>query len=218
MSHATEELNYSFVRIVDKISKSSDVARMATEMTEHTESMVGQLSLAAQRVGEVVKLIGDIARQTNLLALNATIEAARAGVAGRGFAVVAHEVKQLASETANATESITRQVVDMQAITAKAVTAIREISSIVSDFDKVSSAVTAVVEEQQSAAREINGSAHQAVIGTDGVLEKIKEVNQTVMGTSSAAQTSLDATNLLRAQALNLTQSLDRFLVKLRAA
>ena len=187
-------------------------------MTQHTESMVEQLSLAAQRVGEVVKLIGDIAGQTNLLALNATIEAARAGAAGRGFAVVAHEVKGLASQTANATENITRQVTDMQAITEKAVAAIREISSIVSDFDQVSAAVTAVVEEQQNAAREINGSAHQAAIGTDEVLEKIKEVNRLVMGTSSAAQTSLDATNLLRSQASNLTNLLDQFLAKLRAA
>lgn len=106
----------------------------------------------------------------------------------------------------------------MQTITAKAVAAIREISSIVSDFDMVSAAVTAVVEQQQSATREINVSAHQAVIGTDEVLEKIKEVNRTVMGTSSAAQTSLDATNLLRSQASNLTSSLDQFLLKLRAA
>ena len=218
MSHATEELIHSFSEIVDKISRSSDVAHKATAMTQHTESMVEQLSLAAQRVGEVVKLIGDIAGQTNLLALNATIEAARAGAAGRGFAVVAHEVKGLASQTVNATENITRQVTDMQAITEKAVAAIREISSIVSDFDQVSAAVTAVVEEQQNAAREINGSAHQAAIGTDEVLEKIKEVNRLVMGTSSAAQTSLDATNLLRSQASNLTNLLDQFLAKLRAA
>lgn len=218
MSHATEELNISFAEIVDKISTSSNVAGKATDMTQHTESMVDQLSLAAKRVGEVVKLIGDIAGQTNLLALNATIEAARAGAAGRGFAVVAHEVKELASQTAIATENISRQVADMQTITAKAVAAIREISSIVSDFDMVSAAVTAVVEQQQSATREINVSAHQAVIGTDEVLEKIKEVNRTVMGTSSAAQTSLDATNLLRSQASNLTSSLDQFLLKLRAA
>lgn len=218
MSHATEELNISFAEIVDKISTSSNVAGKATDMTQHTESMVDQLSLAAKRVGEVVKLIGDIAGQTNLLALNATIEAARAGAAGRGFAVVAHEVKELANQTAIATENISRQVADMQTITAKAVAAIREISSIVSDFDMVSAAVTAVVEQQQSATREINVSAHQAVIGTDEVLEKIKEVNRTVMGTSSAAQTSLDATNLLRSQASNLTSSLDQFLLKLRAA
>ena len=218
MSHATEELNISFAEIVDKISTSSNVAGKATDMTQHTESMVDQLSLAAKRVGEVVKLIGDIAGQTNLLALNATIEAARAGAAGRGFAVVAHEVKELARQTAIATENISRQVADMQTITAKAVAAIREISSIVSDFDMVSAAVTAVVEQQQSATREINVSAHQAVIGTDEVLEKIKEVNRTVMGTSSAAQTSLDATNLLRSQASNLTSSLDQFLLKLRAA
>ena len=218
MSHATEELNLSFAEIVGKILNSSAVARRATVMTGHTESMVEQLSLAAQKVGEVVMLIGDIAGQTNLLALNATIEAARAGAAGRGFAVVAHEVKALASQTANATDSISRQVADMQAITAKTVASIREISSIVCEFDQVSGAVTAVVEEQQSAAREINSSAHQAAIGTDGVLDKIKDVNRTVMGTSSAAQASLQAANLLRSQATNLTNSLDQFLVRLRAA
>ncbi|MBX9776929.1 MAG: hypothetical protein K2Y71_21330 [Xanthobacteraceae bacterium] len=218
VAQSAEELSISFAAIVERISNASLVASNATVIAQSTNTSVQQLSGAAQKIGEITKVISSIAAQTNLLALNATIEAARAGEAGRGFAVVAMEVKELSSQTAKATESIATQIAEMQTIATKAVSAVRAISQIVAEVDSASSTVAAVVGEQQRATSEITHSTHRAAIGTDGIMAKIEDVNRIVMGTSSAAQASLDATNVLRSQADVLTRSLDEFLVNLRAA
>ncbi len=217
-SIATEAVTVSFVEVVDKMSDASAVAKKATVAAQHANVMVEKLSASAHKVDEIVKTINAIAAQTNLLALNATIEAARAGDAGRGFAIVAHEVKGLAGQTAKATETIAAQIADIQSTTMQTVSAIGDIGQIVVEIDKLSGAVMEVVKEQQRATSEIAESAHQAAIGTDEVVSQVDVVKHTVVGTSSAAQASLGAANELRSQVDALMTSLDRFLVKVRAA
>ena len=148
-----------------------------------TTEMVGSLATAAEKIGDVLRLIGAIASQTNLLALNATIEAARAGEAGRGFAVVASEVKELASQTAKATEEIAGQVAAIQSATGDCVTAIGGISDTIREISGIATTIAAAVEQQDSATREIARSVQQAATGTS-------EVSVNVTGASQSADQS----------------------------
>nr|WP_235913927.1 methyl-accepting chemotaxis protein [Pseudoroseomonas coralli] len=152
---ATEELTASIGEITRQVSRSAEVSRRAVAETERTDRTVRELADTANRIGDVVKLINDIAGQTNLLALNATIEAARAGEAGKGFAVVASEVKSLASQTARATDEIGQQVSAIQGATSLAVEAIRSIAGVVAEIDQTAAAIAAAVEEQGAATQEI---------------------------------------------------------------
>jgi len=217
-SGSTDELSVSFEGVVQKIADASAVTGKAVSATALTTAMVEKLAKAAQNVDQVVRLIGNVAHQTNLLALNATIEAARAGAAGRGFSVVAHEVKDLARETAEATERIAKQVTDIQSITHDTVGAIRQIGASISDVERFSGELTAVVDEQRKATAEIAQATNQAARGTEAVLVKIDEVIRTVTGTSTAAEASLGAAVVLRTQADALSTSLQAFLDKIRAA
>jgi methyl-accepting chemotaxis protein len=215
---ATEELSASFGEVAAQVARAAAVARRATNTAERTNGTVEELTASAQRIEEVVQLISTVAAQTNLLALNATIEAARAGEAGRGFAVVASEVKELANQTAKATETIAAQINGMQATTGHAVSAIREISETVRDIDGISAAIAAAVEEQQAAAHEIARNVQQASQGTQEVSQNIEGVGRAAMSTSSAASSSLAASKLLNGQAATLVTSLDEFLMQMRAA
>ncbi|GCC45287.1 hypothetical protein chiPu_0029502, partial [Chiloscyllium punctatum] len=166
VSAGTEELSSSIQEIGRQVVTSAEIARKAVEEASATDATMQGLADNAARISVVVDLIQTIASQTNLLALNATIEAARAGEAGRGFAVVASEVKNLASQTAKATEEIRQQIVSMQEVTTTAVSAIRNISSTIGEINDVTTAIAAAVEEQGAATREIARNIQHAAGGT----------------------------------------------------
>jgi methyl-accepting chemotaxis protein len=215
---ATEELASSVAEIGRQVTHSSGVADQAVVKAGQTTEMVEGLTAAGEKIGDVLRLIGAIASQTNLLALNATIEAARAGEAGRGFAVVASEVKELASQTAKATEEIAGQVTAIQSATGNCVTAIGGISDTIREISGIATTIAAAVEQQDSATREIARSVQQAAAGTS-------EVSINVAGASQAAdQSRLLANNVLVASGeLNqhtaaLFKSVDTFLAGLRDA
>jgi methyl-accepting chemotaxis protein len=215
---ATEELASSVAEIGRQVTHSSGVADNAVVKAGQTTEMVGGLANAAEKIGDVLRLIGAIASQTNLLALNATIEAARAGEAGRGFAVVASEVKDLASQTAKATEEIAGQVSAIQSATGDCVAAIGGISNTIREISGIATTIAAAVEEQGSATREIARSVQQAASGT-------KEVSHNVAGASEAADQSraladnvLMAAGELSQHASALFKSVDTFLAGLRDA
>ena len=215
---ASEELASSVSEIGRQVAHSSNVADAAVIKAKQTTQMVASLAAAAEKIGDVLRLIDAIASQTNLLALNATIEAARAGEAGRGFAVVASEVKELAGQTAKATEEIAGQVSAIQAATADCVSAISGISGTIEEISGIATTIAAAVEEQSSATREIARSVQQAATGTS-------EVSQNVTGASNAAEQSRQladnvksAASELGQHANELSKSVDTFLARLRDA
>jgi methyl-accepting chemotaxis protein len=176
------------------------------------------LSRAAQEIGDVVKLITAIAEQTNLLALNATIEAARAGDAGRGFAVVASEVKELASQTAKATEEIAGQVTAIQAATGNCVAAIGGISDTIREISGITTTIAAAVEEQDSATREIARSVQQAAAGTSEVSVNVAGASHAADQSRALANNVMVASGELSQHAAALFESVDSFLAGLRDA
>ena len=193
-------------------------AQNAVDRAQSTNEKVQGLSVAAQKIGEVVELINDIASQTNLLALNATIEAARAGEAGKGFAVVATEVKSLADQTAKATDEIGGQITEIQSATNEAVDAIGSISEVISEISEISSSISAAVEEQGASTREISSNVQQAAAGTQEVSSNMSGVTQAAGETGSAASQVNSAAVELSTQAATLKNSVDDFLQTVRAA
>ena len=200
------------------MAQSTEIAGQAVAEANRTNVTVQGLSEAAQKIGDVVKLISDIASQTNLLALNATIEAARAGEAGRGFAVVANEVKSLASQTAKATDEISSQVGAMQNATAGAVQAIESIGRTIGTINEIASAISMAVEQQGSATQEIARNVQEAAQGTHQVSSNIAAVNREASKTGSAANQVLSSAEQLSDQAATLRTDVDRFLASIRAA
>jgi methyl-accepting chemotaxis protein len=215
---ASEELAASIGEISRQVSQAADISRDAVHAAEDTTGKVKRLADAAQRIGEVIQLINDIAGQTNLLALNATIEAARAGEAGRGFAVVAAEVKGLASQTAKATEEIRLQIESVQNATKIAVEAISGIGGRISEINAVSTAIASAIEEQGAATQQITENTQEAARGTRDVSANILAVNKGVAHASQAAAMVLAAADGLHRQADHLRTRVDRFLVTIRAA
>jgi len=218
VASAAEELSASIHEITRQVSQSSEVAAGAVKHANVTAETVQGLVESASRIGEVVSLITDIAEQTNLLALNATIEAARAGDAGKGFAVVASEVKNLANQTAKATEEIGSQISGIQNSTKGAATVIEEIATRINQIDEIASAIAAAVEEQGAATSEIARNVEQAAIGTQEVSSNVSSVNQAANDTGTAAKEVLNASQSLSDQNENLKEIVRSFLSGVKAA
>ncbi|KAA0589582.1 HAMP domain-containing protein [Azospirillum oryzae] len=215
---ATEELTASIAEIGRQVAESTRIAGQAVATAEKTDGTVRGLVDAAQRIGEVVQLITDIASQTNLLALNATIEAARAGEAGKGFAVVASEVKNLASQTAKATEEIGSQIAGIQEISRQAAGAIAEIGRVIAEINHISTTIAAAVEEQGAATKEISRNVQQAARGTQQVSGNIAGVSEAAASTGDASREVLTAADGLNHEATDLRGFVSRFLAEMRAA
>jgi methyl-accepting chemotaxis protein len=218
VASAAEELSGSVNEIARQVQESSRIASEAVTQAKTTDMRIGQLSQAAGRIGDVLKLITAIAEQTNLLALNATIEAARAGEAGKGFAVVAQEVKALASQTAKATEEIASQISDMQMATADSVAAIKTIDTTISRISEIAGAIAAAVEEQGAATGEIARNVTEASRGTAQVANTIGDVNRGATATGSASTQVLAAARTLAGESKELKSEVEKFLDTVRAA
>ena len=218
VASATEELSSSIREISQQIGTSSQIAGNAVTHAQKTDSLVQGLAESAQKIGEVINLITDIASQTNLLALNATIEAARAGDAGKGFAVVASEVKNLANQTARATEEISAQIAAVQQATTDSADAIREITHIIEQISEVTGSIAAAVEEQSAATQEIARNVQEASSGVVQVSATIAQVNQaSAESGQSAAQVNQAAGELSR-QSSTLMDEVTSFVERVRAA
>jgi methyl-accepting chemotaxis protein len=218
VASAAEELSASIAEISRQVSESSRISAEAVSEADRTNQRVQVLSDAAQKIGDVVKLINAIAGQTNLLALNATIEAARAGEAGKGFAVVASEVKNLATQTAKATEDIAAQVTAIQGATGGTVEAIRGIAQTIGRINEIATGVASSVEQQGAATQEIARNVQQASAGTQEVSSNIAGVTQAAGQTGDAAERVLGATTELARQGESLRAEVSQFLASIRAA
>ncbi|MDP6707062.1 MAG: methyl-accepting chemotaxis protein [Alphaproteobacteria bacterium] len=218
VASATEELSASIAEINRQVLQSTEITVEAVRQAESTNETVQSLDTAAQKISEVVDLINDIAGQTNLLALNATIEAARAGDAGKGFAVVASEVKNLATQTAKATDEIADQITAMQEETRGAVSAIQGISGTIEKINEIATTISSAVEQQGAATSEISRSVAEASRGTQEVSGHIAGVSQAATDTGEASGHVLDASRELSQQSETLRQIVEKFLADVRAA
>jgi archaellum component FlaC len=218
VASAAEELSSSIGEISRQVTESSRIANKAVDEAQSTNQVIRALHDATQKVGDVVKLINDIAGQTNLLALNATIESARAGEAGKGFAVVAAEVKNLANQTAKATEDISAQIADIQSATKNAVGAIDGISSTITEINHIATAIAASVEQQGAATKEIARNVQQAAAGTGEVSANITGVNQAAGETGQGANKVLSSAQKLAGEAEMLGGEVEKFFAQVRAA
>jgi len=216
VSAAAEELFSSIQEISRQVTSATDISGNAVVQARKTNEIVASLAETAGKIGEVVSLITDIASQTNLLALNATIEAARAGEAGKGFAVVAGEVKNLASQTAKATDEISGHISRVQTATSQAVSAIQEITTTIGSMSEISAAIASAVEEQGAATQEIARNVEQAAVGTREVSRNISGVSDAASEAGNGASNVLDAATELSRQSETLGGAIDQFILRIR--
>ncbi|MDR3494327.1 MAG: methyl-accepting chemotaxis protein [Ancalomicrobiaceae bacterium] len=218
VASAAEELSASIAEINRNVDDAARTATRAVTYTDESAAAVGSLSASAERIGAVVGLIQSIAAQTNLLALNATIESARAGEAGRGFAVVANEVKNLAGQTAKATEEIAAQISAMQAATRTTVSAIETIGTTIRDIDRITMSVASAVEEQGASTNEIARNVAEAAKGTVEVNSYISEIDAVVNNTKQMSQGLLEESGRLEGVIQALNRDIADFLGEIAAA
>ena len=213
---ATEELTSSVNEISGQISKSANIARNAVDEAGQTTEKIRELAEAVNKIGEVVALITDIADQTNLLALNATIEAARAGDAGKGFAVVASEVKNLANQTAKATEDISGRIGSIQSATSEAVSAISGISGTIEEINEIVASVAAAIEEQGAATSEIARNISSVNEDAKQVSENVVEVSRSSASSYGTAINMMWRSEDLAGPVESLTKEVESFLATIR--
>jgi methyl-accepting chemotaxis protein len=218
VASSTEELAASVREIGSRAQDSHSITQTAVNEVTRTNAMVREMENAAQKIGAVVSLIGDIASQTNLLALNATIEAARAGDMGKGFAVVAGEVKALAEQSARATEDITKEIESIQGVTRKSVEAMAAISSRINEISSISSTIASAVQQQSAATLEISRNVQEASSGTTEVTVNITNVSTAANETGAAASQVQTAASELAHQSSILRKEFDTFIAVVRAA
>ena len=217
VANATEELDASISEIGSQMERSAASNLEATEQAKNASVIMQGLEAASQSISEVVNLINDIAEQTNLLALNATIEAARAGDAGKGFAVVASEVKSLATQTAQATESISSQIAEVQSKTAEASSAMDRIHETVDTSSELVSGVATALEEQGLATQEIARNVQEAAAGTSQVSSNIVGVSENTVETKSASDQVTSASETLSTSTSEVRKLIEDFLTQVRA-
>ena len=217
VASASEEMTASVQEMSHQITNSSKASANALASVDNASARVSHMADSSDKINEIILLINDIAEQTNLLALNATIEAARAGDAGKGFAVVASEVKNLASQTASATDEIRTQINEMQQATGDTVTAVQEISVTIGELDQISSTIAASMEQQASAMQEISMNSIEASQGTEAAGANVQAVSELAEETGNAANDVLNASNELSGQAATLKVAVDEFLSEIKA-
>ncbi len=214
---ATEELSTSLQEVSAQVTECANITKRAAEQAGQTNSEITTLSDNAEKIGHVIEMINDIASQTNLLALNATIEAARAGEAGKGFAVVASEVKNLANQTARATEEISSQIASVQDATSGFVQSIGGITETINQVNDIASVIAGAVEEQNAATMEISRSVQDAAAATERVSSSITAVTDANTRTGGAVQHVETAATGLTETSETLRQAVDGFLATVRA-
>ncbi|WP_417794516.1 methyl-accepting chemotaxis protein [Terasakiella pusilla] len=216
VSTSGTELSASISEISRQVSQSSELSKVAVAEAQDTNGRIEALASEVAQIDDIVKLITGIAEQTNLLALNATIESARAGEAGKGFAVVASEVKNLAQQTAKATEQISGQIAKIQSETSGAVSAIDGIAQTISRLDDYGASIAAAVDQQNSATREISHNVHEAARGNEEVSQNISGVAEAAEDTDQLAHKVSDSANLLKDASQKLRSSVQGFLDDVR--
>jgi len=208
-----EQMSATIQDIAKNATESARVSGQAVKTAEATNATISKLGVSSAEIGQVIKVITSIAQQTNLLALNATIEAARAGEAGKGFAVVANEVKELAKQTAKATEDISQKIAAIQSDTKGAVDAIATIGAVINQISDISSTIATAVEEQSATTNEMSRNVTEAAKGSTEITNNISGVSQAAQGTSSSAQESLKAAQQLAEMSTQLRGLVEQFKV-----
>jgi methyl-accepting chemotaxis protein len=216
VASAVEELSSSINEISSQLANSANHSGEAVNKTRTTDGTVQKLALSTDRINEITTLIGGIANQINLLALNATIESARAGEAGKGFAVVASEVKNLANQASEATDTISKQVSEIQGVVQEVVTALNIVRVSIEENNKISTAISAAVEEQGAASREIAANIQQASNRVMQVSEKVGDVSQMAVSANDNSKKVQDTAQEFSLETNALRDEVEKFLVGIR--